>query len=163
MSQIGFAQNLPLWQNAKREISLFWTFHTWHVCKRHILLYSWNHQSVMRIMFSASAYFVKNKQFCQYEQSTILQEIDYPFQSIKWLLEAWSCCPMKVQKHAGLVLLIMNIFVNTSFPVYQETSLLLCYHKFPVYMSTYTKYTLPWTMKIMSLLFVWFPGTCTVT
>ena len=32
MSRNGFAQNLPLWQNAKREISLFWTFQTWHVC-----------------------------------------------------------------------------------------------------------------------------------
>ena len=32
MSGNGFAQNLPLWQDAKREISLFWTFPTWHVC-----------------------------------------------------------------------------------------------------------------------------------
>ena len=27
----NFAQNLPIWQDAKREISLFWTFPTWHV------------------------------------------------------------------------------------------------------------------------------------
>ena len=32
MSRNGFTQNLPLWQDAKREISLFWTFPTWHVC-----------------------------------------------------------------------------------------------------------------------------------
>ena len=32
MSQNGFMQNIPLWQNAKGEISLFWTFPTWHVC-----------------------------------------------------------------------------------------------------------------------------------
>ena len=31
MSRNGFALNLPLWQDAKREISLFWTFSTWHV------------------------------------------------------------------------------------------------------------------------------------
>ena len=28
----GFVQNLPLLQGAKKEISLFWTFPTWHVC-----------------------------------------------------------------------------------------------------------------------------------
>ena len=31
MSRNGLTQNLPLWQDAKREISLFWTFLTWHV------------------------------------------------------------------------------------------------------------------------------------
>ena len=31
MARNGFAQNLPLWQDAKREISLFSTFPTWHV------------------------------------------------------------------------------------------------------------------------------------
>ena len=31
MSQNSFAQNLTLWQDAKREISLVWTFTTWHV------------------------------------------------------------------------------------------------------------------------------------
>ena len=31
MLRNGFMQNLPLWQDAEREISLFWTFPAWHV------------------------------------------------------------------------------------------------------------------------------------
>ena len=34
MSRNGFMQNLPLWQDANREISFFWTFPAWNLCLR---------------------------------------------------------------------------------------------------------------------------------
>ena len=53
MSRNGFAQNLPLLQDAKREISLFWTFPTWHVCMPQIRLYAYVNQNFRRNRFSS--------------------------------------------------------------------------------------------------------------